>query len=77
MSWLWFIIAIVLFAVGVYALGRWDTNEEKVPLFWVIGFASLLWPFVLAAVIIFGPFVGLYFLGEYQREKKAEKNSGK
>jgi hypothetical protein len=76
MGWLWLIIAIVLFAVGVYALGRWDTNDDKAPIFWVIGMASLFWPLVLAATIIFGPFVSLYFLGERHRDKKAEK-SGK
>lgn len=74
MGWLWIIIAIIVLATSLYALGRWDTNEDKFGLFWVIFFASLAWPLILAVVIVFGPFVGLYFLGEYQREKKAKKS---
>ena len=70
--WLWLIIAIIVLAVSLYALGRWDTNEDKFSLFWAIFFGSLLWPVILAVVVIFGPFVGLYFLGEYQRQKAAK-----
>lgn len=73
--WLWFIIALVFLAVGLYALGRWDTYEDKFALFWVIFFAALFWPFILAAAIVLGPFVGLYSLGEYQREKKNKEKS--
>jgi uncharacterized membrane protein len=76
MGWLWLIIAFILLAVGLYALGRWETRDDKAEIFWVVFLASMLWPLVLAIVIVFGPFVGLYFLGEYQREKKQEK-SGK
>lgn len=69
MFWLWFIIAILLIAFGAYALGRWDTNEDKVGLFWTIVIGSLLWPLVLTAVIIIGPFFGLFWLGDRRREK--------
>ena len=76
--WLWLIIAILLVAFGTYALGRWDTNEDKVGLFWAIVIGSLLWPLVLAVVIIAGPFFGLFWLGDRAREKKkaaADNNS--
>jgi hypothetical protein len=79
--WLWLIIAILLVAFGTYALGRWDTNEDKASLFWTIVIGSLLWPLVLAVVIIIGPFFGLFWLGNRSREKKkaaakaAENNS--
>lgn len=77
MGWLWFIIALIFLAVGLYALGRWETHEDKGSIFGAIFLISMFWPIVLAAVIIFGPFVGLYFLGEYQREKKNKENSTK
>ncbi len=77
MGWLWLIIAIIVLATSLYALGRWDTNEDKLALFWAIFFASIFWPIILAVVVVFGPFAGLFWLGEYQREKKAKKNSGK
>ena len=68
--WFWLIVTILLIAVGVYALGRWDTNEDKVGLFWTIVIGSALWPIVLTAIIIFGPFFGLFWLGDRNREKR-------
>jgi uncharacterized membrane protein YfbV (UPF0208 family) len=68
--WFWLIIAIMFIAFGAYALGRWDTNEDKVSLFWIIVIGSLLWPAVLALVIAIGPFFGLFWLGDRAREKK-------
>ncbi len=76
MGWLWLIVAIILLAVGLYILGRFDFGVDTAGVFWCIFLGSLFWPLVLTAVIIFGPFVGLYVLGVRQREKKAEK-SGK
>jgi len=70
MFWLWFIVAILLVAFGAYALGRWDTNDDKVGLFWTFVIGSLLWPAVLAAVIIVGPFFGLFWLGDRSRREK-------
>ena len=38
MGWIWLIVAVLLFAVGMYKLGLVDINEdEKFALFWVIG----------------------------------------
>lgn len=76
MFWLWLIVAILLIAVGSYVLGAldWD-GDELVGLFWAIFFGSLIWPAVLLAVMIVGPFYGLYWLGERARKKrKAELN---
>lgn len=76
MFWLWLIVAILLIAVGSYVLGRNDFNgDELVGLFWAIFFGALLWPAVLIAVMIVGPFWGLFWLGDRKREKrKAELN---
>ena len=71
MFWLWLIVAIVLFAVFTYNIGRFDLGDgDPVGLFWISFFASLLWPLVLTAVIIVGPFYGLYWLGDRAREKR-------
>ena len=70
MGWLWLIIAIILLAVGLYILGRFDFGNDMAGVFWCIFLGSLFWPLVLTAVIIFGPFVGLYVLGVRQRNKK-------
>ena len=70
MGWLWLIITVIIFAVSMYALGRWDTNQEKFSFIPAIIGLSAAWPFILAISIVIGPFLGLYFLGEYVREKK-------
>jgi hypothetical protein len=70
MFWLWLIIAIVLMAVGSYVIGAIDGPDDRVGLFWIVFIVSLLWPFVLAAVIITGPFFGLFWLGDRARGKK-------
>ena len=70
MFWLWLIIAIVLFAVATYSIGRFDLDEgDPVGLMWLCFIGSLTWPVVLAAVIIIGPFFGLFWLGDRKREK--------
>ncbi len=70
MGWIWLIVAIILLAVGFYVLGRFDFGNDTFGIFWCIFLGSLFWPMVLTAVIIFGPFVGLYVLGVRQRNKK-------
>jgi hypothetical protein len=71
--WSWLIIAIVLLAIGSYVLGTLDLDyDEAVGVFWAIFFGSLLWPAVLLAVMIVGPFYGLYWLGYRKREKAFE-----
>lgn len=78
MFWLWFIVAILLFAVGVYKLGTLNYGiDDKIGMFFGIVLASAAWPLILAAVVFFGPFFGLYWLGEQQREKKNNKNTKK
>lgn len=77
MFWLWLIVAIVLIAIGSYVLGALDLDyDEVVGVFWAILFGSLLWPAVLGALIVVGPFYGLYWLGYRKREKlKKEKST--
>jgi hypothetical protein len=70
MGWIWLIVAIILLAVGLYILGRFDFGDDAFGLFWCVFLGSWLWPLVLTAIVIFGPFVGLYVLGVRQREKK-------
>lgn len=75
MFWLWLIIAIVLIAIGSYALGRNDFDGDVVGIFWIIFIASLLWPAVLLAAMVVGPFWGLYWLGDRKREKLEKEKS--
>lgn len=71
MFWLWLIVAIILIAIGSYVLGTLDLDyDEAVGVFWAIFFGSLLWPAVLGALIVVGPFYGLYWLGYRKREAR-------
>jgi len=76
MFWLWLIFAIVLFAISTYCIGRFD-NSDPVGLFWLYFIGSLLWPLVLTAVVIAGPFFGLFWLGDRKREKLKKEESTK
>lgn len=75
MFWLWLIVAILLIAVGSYNLGRNDYDGDVVGIFWIIFIASLLWPAVLLAVMVVGPFWGLYWLGDRKRQKLEKEKS--
>jgi chromate transport protein ChrA len=76
MFWLWLIVAITIISVGVYVLGVLDWDEDqKVGLFWAIFIGALLWPLVLIAAVIVGPFVGLFWLGHRKREKRKKEKS--
>jgi chromate transport protein ChrA len=77
MFWLWLIVAILLIAIGVYVLGTLDWDEDqKFGLFWIIFICSVLWPLALGMVVVAGPFVGLFWLGNRKREKlKKEKST--
>lgn len=74
MGWLWLIITIILFAVSMYLIGRYAADEPHLMAATFVG--SLLWPLVLTAIIIFGPFAGLYYIGA-KRAEKAKEKSGK
>jgi chromate transport protein ChrA len=75
---LWLIVAILLFAVGMYVLGTLDWNEDqKVGLFWVIFICSLLWPLALGIVVVAGPFAGLFWLGDRKRKQKEKSTTNK
>jgi len=75
MFWLWLIIVCVLMGIGSYVIGVIDGPDDRIGLFWVVFAGSLLWPLVLTAIIIFGPFYGLFWLGDRAREKRKEKSS--
>lgn len=76
MFWLWLIIVCVLMGIGAYVIGTLNTHDgEEFGLFFAVFIGSLLWPLVLTAIIIFGPFYGLFWLGDRAREKRKEKSS--
>jgi len=77
MFWLWLIVAIVLFGISTYCIGRFDLDGDPVGSLWLCFIGSLLWPLVLTAVVIGGPFVGLFWLGDRKREKLKEEESAK
>jgi uncharacterized BrkB/YihY/UPF0761 family membrane protein len=78
MFWLWLIVALLIIAIGSYVLGKLDENEDlKVAMFWIIFFGSLVWPAILVAAMIVGPFWGLYFLGARARKKKEKSADNK
>ena len=73
---LWLIVAIVLFAVGSYCIGRFDpSNGDPAGLLWLCFIGSLIWPIVLTAVVIGGPFIGLFWLGARSRGRNSRKNN--
>jgi uncharacterized membrane protein len=76
--WLWMIVSVLLFAAGSYILGTLDVNEDdKIGLMGVAFFGALLWPLILAIVIVVGPFVGLFWLGQRKRKQKEESTKNK
>jgi hypothetical protein len=74
---LWLIVAIVLFGVSTYCIGRFDLDGgDPVGLLWTSLFCSVCWPAVLAVAVVMGPFFGLFWLGDRKREKlKKEKST--
>lgn len=74
---LWLIVFMLLFAISMYIIGRLEggNEDDKFTLSGTAFVGSLLWPIVLTAVIIFGPFIGMYLLGERHREKRKEKKA--
>ena len=78
MGWIWLFVALALFGFGMYKLGLADINEdEKFGVFWIIGIVSVLWPIALALIIVFGPFVGLFWLGHRKRERLDQEKTTK
>ena len=70
------IVAIVLFAIGTYCIGRYNLSDgDPAGMLWLCFLGSLLWPLVLTAVVIGGPFVGLFWLGDRKREKLEEERN--
>ena len=65
---LWLIVAIALFAISAYCIGRFVLNDPVGSL-WLCFIGSLVWPLVLAASVLAGPFIGLFWLGDRKREK--------
>ena len=73
---LWLIVAILFIAVGSYVIGALDTDiDSKFGIFWAVFIGSLAWPLVPTAVIIAGPFFGLFWLGDRKRQKLEKEKS--
>ena len=78
MFWLWLIVAIVLFGVSTYCIGRFDIGAGDTHGALVVSlFCSVCWPSVLAVVVVIGPFFGLLWLGDRKREKLKKEESAK
>lgn len=75
MVWLWLIITVIIFAVSMYLIGRYLAveQEEEGGFITAAVIGSLLWPVILAAGIVFGPFFGLFYIGAKRAEKAKEK----
>lgn len=72
--WIWLIVTIALLAYGMYKLGLVDIDaDDKVGGFWLIFIIAVFWPMALGLIIVFGPFVGLFWLGERKRQQRLEK----
>lgn len=74
---LWFIVAALIMAAGLYVVGAldWD-GDEKISLFWTIFICALGWPIAFGVLIVAGPFYGFFWLGDRARRKReaAAKN---
>ena len=78
MFWLWLIIAIVLFGVSTYCIGRFDIGDDDTAGAVAVSlFCSVCWPSVLAVVVFIRPFFGLFWLGDRKREKLKKEESAK
>ena len=76
--WLWLIIAVVLFAVSTYCIGRFDLDGgDPAGLLWLSFICSLLWPLALGIVVVAGPFAGLFWLGDRKRKQKEKSTTNK
>ena len=78
MGWLWLIIAIITFAVSMYIIGRHFSDDQDVGGFiFAATLGSVAWPLILAVVVVFGPFFGLFYLGAKRAEKAKENKNTK
>ena len=79
MFWFWLIIAIIIFAVSMYLIGRYLADEVEFLGGFITAavFGSLFWPVIVVAAIVLGPFFGLYYLGARRAEKAKENKNTK
>lgn len=78
MLFLYLVVAVLIFGVGVYLLGLSDWHDDaKFAGFWGAGFLALLWPAALTIAMIIGPFVGLFLLGDRKRQQKEKSTKNK
>ncbi len=68
---IYLLVAVLIAAVGLFVLGRkqakWEQGGEQdiapFEYIWTLGIGAVMWPFLFAVACIFGPFVGLFYLG--------------
>lgn len=74
---IWIIVAIILFGVLTYIIGRTadPKSHDLGAIIFVAGMGSVLWPVVLIAALILGPFIIPYQLGVRNRAKALEKET--
>lgn len=81
MAWfeiLWLVAGVLIMAgvsifVGFRAEEHKLDGEDVINILGATAVAIVAFPFILALGIIIGPFVGLYFLGVYLRNKSTSK----
>jgi chromate transport protein ChrA len=73
---IWAIVAIILFGVSAYCIGRFGEDyDEKTSWLYAAFFGSLLWPVVFAFVTVLGPFFGLFWIGDRKRVQLDKEKS--
>ena len=72
---IWLVIAIIIFAVSSYAIGRVSETDGDVVsgMFTAAFFGSLLWPLLVTLLIVVGPFYIPYKLGTVHHKKAVER----
>lgn len=78
MLWLYFIVALFIIGYSMYKLGLVDVSyDDKLGIAFAAFMVAILWPAALFFVIVFGPFYGLYLLGDRKRKQReaAKKNN--
>lgn len=82
MAWfevLWLVVGILIMGgvslfVGLKAESHKLDGEDVVSILGGTAVAIAFFPFIVILALVVGPFVGLYFLGVYLRNKKTSKS---
>jgi hypothetical protein len=70
MGTIWLIGVVVLGLWCSYRYGQIEDSYDRTAVAAPFIFGVLLWPFVIAALIVFAPFAGMAALGKRSKKKK-------